>query len=236
MSPKALAIIPARGGSKRIPRKNIRPFLGKPIIQYSIETARQSGCFDIVMVSTDDAEIAEVAMSCGAETPFQRSQANANDYAMLPDVILEVLSEYEQRGQTFDYFCCILATAPFVQAAWLSDAFAKLQQNDADCVMPLVRFGYPIQRALRMQNGQISMMWPEHLNSRSNDLEPGYHDSGLFYWMQTERFLAQKKIFAEKTIGIELPESQVQDIDSEEDWRIAEMKYQILYPQAIANR
>jgi pseudaminic acid cytidylyltransferase len=226
--PKSLAIIPARGGSKRIPRKNIRPFAGKPIIVYSIEAAIRSGCFQSVMASTDDPEIAEVAGNAGAEVPFFRSERTATDHATLADVVGEVLASYRELGEAFDYFCCILPTAPFLRPEWLRNGFERLSRSDADSVFPIVRFGYPILRALRIENGTVKMMWPEHLNTRSNDLEPAYHDCGLFYWMRTDRFLAQKRLLADRSIGIELPETETQDIDTEEDWRLAELKFQLL--------
>ena len=231
MSPKAVAIIPARGGSKRIPRKNIRLFSGKPIIAYSIEAALASGCFDEVMVSTDDAEIAEVAKQYGAQTPFFRSEKNADDMAMLADVVKEVLLDYEKSGQRFEIFCCILPTAPFVTSARLKQGYQLLSSSsNADAVVPVVRFGYPIQRALKISQNELSMFWPENYSARSQDLEPAYHDSGQFYWMRSDRFMAQGRLFAKHTLPLELPESEVQDIDTEEDWKIAEFKCHLLNP------
>lgn len=224
----SLAIIPARGGSKRIPRKNIKLFAGKPIISYSIEAARDSGRFEEIMVSTDDAEIAEVARSFGAATPFMRSESASDDHAMLKDVVLEVLEEYSKIGKSFESFCCILPTAPFIKAQDLIETGKLLESSGADEVMPVVRFSYPIKRALSMKDSRLSMIWPENMHVRSQDLEPAFHDVGMFYWMRTEAFLAQKKMMADNMVGYELPESRVQDIDSPEDWKIAEMKYQIL--------
>ncbi|MBX2860695.1 MAG: pseudaminic acid cytidylyltransferase [Vampirovibrio sp.] len=224
----ALALITARGGSKRIPRKNVRPFLGKPMIAYTIEAAIASGCFDTVMVSTDDAEIAEVAKDFGAEVPFLRSDTTANDTAVLSDVVEEVLAAYEGHGISYRYLCCLLSTAPFLTGARLKQGMKTLVKNKADCVMPVVRFSYPIQRALHVDDGKISMVQPEHLNSMSNDLKPAYHDCGQFYWLDTQRFGEQKKLFMDNTHAMELPESEVQDIDHEEDWKIAEMKYRML--------
>lgn len=226
---KNIAIIPARGGSKRIPHKNIKPFLGKPIIAYSIEAAVQSGLFAEVMVSTDDSEIAEVASQYGASVPFLRSEATANDFATIGDVIEEVLQKYQQQGSRFDHVCCILATAPFIKTKRLMEAFQLMQEKGYDSVFPIVRFSYPIQRALRLNKGVVSMFQPENFAKRSQDLEPAFHDSGQFYWMGVSEFLKQKRFFAQNSGAIILPEIEVQDIDSEEDWKIAEIKYKMMY-------
>lgn len=223
-----VAIIPARGGSKRIPRKNIRPFLGRPIIAYSIETAINSGLFDEVMVSTDDQEIATIAKEYGAHVPFFRSPETSNDHAGIAEVIREVLLRYEELGSKFDLFCCILPTAPLIIAEDLKGAKVALEKGAFDSVFPVVRFSYPIQRALRRENGRTVMIWPENYNKRSQDLEPAYHDCGQFYWMGTEAFLNAGKIFTDKSGSIELPEIRVQDIDTEEDWKICEMKHSLL--------
>lgn len=223
---KKLAIIPARGGSRRIPRKNIKEFLGKPIIAYSIEAALQSQLFNEVMVSTDDNGIAEVAKKYGAAIPFLRSKENADDYATTADVILEVLDEYTKSGYEFKYLCCIYPTAPFVTANKLIDSFNLLIERGADSVVPVVKFSYPIQRAFRINsNDQLEYIWPENINRRSQDLEPVFHDVGQFYWMKSGAFLQAKKICC----GISRPyitsETEVQDIDNIDDWSIAELKY-----------
>ncbi|MDD5286881.1 MAG: pseudaminic acid cytidylyltransferase [Desulfuromonadaceae bacterium] len=225
---RSVAIITARGGSKRIPRKNIKDFLGKPIIAYSIEAALSAGCFDEVMVSTDDPEIAGIAQSFGAVIPFFRSAESSNDFATTADVLSEVLATYQNQGKDFDYACCIYPTAPFVTASKLKLGYDLLVQSGADTALPVVRFGYPIQRALKIEDNRLSMICPEHMNSRSQDLMPAFHDSGQFYWFRTERFLVTRKLFAEHTVPIEMPESEVQDIDTEEDWKIAELKYRLL--------
>jgi N-acylneuraminate cytidylyltransferase len=225
---KAVAIITARGGSKRIPRKNIKEFLGKPIIAYSITAALEAGCFDEVMVSTDDQEIAGVAQSYGAKVPFFRSAETSNDFSTTADVLVEVLREYQSRGQDFAYACCIYPTAPFVTPEKLKRGHELLLETGADTALPVVRFGYPIQRGLKIENGGLSMIWPEHLNSRSQDLMPAYHDSGQFYWLRVTKFLETRKLFAEHCVPIELPESEVQDIDTLEDWKVAEVKYRML--------
>lgn len=225
---KTIAIIPARGGSKRIPRKNIKPLLGQPIIKYSIEAALKSGCFDEVMVSTDDREIAEVSVSCGAKVPFLRSADNSTDMAMTAPVLEEVLNEYKKRGSEYELSCCIYPTGLFVTPQKFIDARKILLDNDADCVLPVVRFSYPIQRSLKIAGGMAKMFWPENYNKRSQDLEPAYHDCGQFYFMKSKSLLAQKVLFPERTFPLIVPESEVQDIDNEEDWKIAEMKFKIM--------
>ncbi|MDE6064094.1 MAG: pseudaminic acid cytidylyltransferase [Lachnospiraceae bacterium] len=227
---KTLAVITARGGSKRIHRKNIKPFLGKPILLYSIQAALASGVFDEVMVSTEDEEIAEIARKAGAKVPFFRSGDTANDYATTADVLLEVLEQYRELGVQFDYICCIYPTAPFVSAERLKEAMEKLTAQEADALLPVVRFSFPPQRSVVMgEDGFLQFKWQEYMLARSQDLEPFYHDAGQFYCLKTESFLAQKKLVMAKTVPMELPESEVQDIDTEEDWRIAEAKYKALY-------
>ncbi len=224
----SIAIIPARGGSKRIPQKNIKSFCGKPIIEYSIQAALDSGLFSEVMVSTDDDVIAEIAMKAGASVPFFRSEKTANDYAHIGDVLLEVIETYNQNGQFFDTFCCILATAPFISAMRLKEGYHVLKNSDYDSVFPVLKFSYPIQRALKIEDGNVSMIQPEHLLSRSQDLMPAYHDSGQFYWCRTNRFLSKKVVFTGNSGSIILSDMEVQDIDTPEDWEIAEFKYNVL--------
>ena len=222
-----LAIIPARGGSKRIPRKNIRPFLGHPIIKYSIDAALNAGLFDEVMVSTDDEEIARIAEACGAQIPFLRSAATSDDHATTADVLLEVLSRYSAANLRFEYFCCIYPTAPLISADRLAEGFRLLDAHQADSVIPVVRFSYPVQRALKIDDGRLMMATPQHTNTRSQDLPFRYHDAGQFYWARTERFLSQQTLFTGNARPLIISELEVQDIDSEADWKIAEMKYQI---------
>lgn len=226
---KALAIITARGGSKRIPRKNIRSFLGQPIIKYSIEAALKSGGFDEVMVSTDDKEIMEISKKFGAVVPFYRSKKSSDDHATTAEVIEEVLMEYKKLGKEFEYFCCIYPTAPFITSEKLEQAMKILSKNDVDSVFSVVKFGYPIQRGLRIENGLIKMIWPENLTKRSQDMESSYHDAGQFYFMKTQSFLEQKKMFTEKSIPLIIDEMEAQDIDNEEDWAMAEIKYKIIH-------
>ncbi len=225
----AIAIIIARGGSKRIPRKNIREFCGSPIIKYSIESAISSGCFDEVMVSTDDDEIAKIARKYGAKTPFTRSEKNSDDYATTADVLLEVLSEYKKIGKEFDKLCCIYPTAPFITAEKIANAMEILQNNDdCDSVLPVVKYSYPIQRSLKISDNKLQMNWPENYSKRSQDLEDTYHDAGQLYCLKISDFLKNKILFTAKTMPIIVSELEVQDIDNEEDWQIAEMKYKIL--------
>lgn len=227
---KSLAIITARGGSKRIPRKNIKPFLGDPIIAYSIRAALESGVFASVMVSTDDSEIADVARRFGAEVPFFRSPANSDDHSGTAEVLREVLLQYRSLGQEFEHFCCIYPTAPFVTATRLRQAMDLLQARDVDCVLPVVRYGYPVQRSLKIDSdGLTRMKWPENYQARSQDLEPVYHDAGQFYCLKTDALLAQMKLFAERTLPLELSELEVQDIDNEVDWTLAELKYRLVH-------
>ncbi|GAB5552444.1 MAG: pseudaminic acid cytidylyltransferase [Saprospiraceae bacterium] len=225
---KPLAIIPARGGSKRIPGKNIKDFLGQPIIAYSIQTALASGLFSEVMVSTDDEKIASVAQAYGASVPFFRSKKNANDYATTVDVLLEVLNEYEKKHKAFEYACCIYPTAPFTQAELLKKAFQLLIDKQADCVFPALPFSFPIQRAIKLDAaGKLSLFQPEHLNTRSQDLEKAFHDSGQFYWFNVENLQKKQALWTDNTYPIQISEMEAQDIDNPEDWVIAEFKYKL---------
>lgn len=225
---KSLAIITARGGSKRIPQKNIKNFCGQPIIKYSINAAIKSGCFDEIMVSTDDKEIAEIAKSLGAKVPFFRSPENSNDFATTADAIEEVLNSYKKLNQNFDYFCCIYPTAPFITPEKLLNSFNFLKKSNSDAVIPVVKFSYPIQRSLKIENNILKMNWPENYKKRSQDIEPAYHDSGQFYWIKTKKFLEQKTLFAKNTVPFEINEIEIQDIDTIQDWKIAEFKYKYL--------
>ena len=225
----SIAIITARGGSKRIPKKNIKNFLGKPIICYSIEAALKSECFDEVMVSTDSDEIAEIARKSGASVPFLRSDKTSNDFSTTADVLEEVIVEYEKLGRTFDTFACIYPTAPFITADKIKEAYMKLSESDAYSIMSVVRFSFPPQRALIVRNGVITYQYPEYSTSRSQDLEPIYHDCGQFYICKTSEFLKEHSMVTERTIPYEIPEEEVQDIDNLSDWSIAESKYKALH-------
>lgn len=227
MNNSSIAIITARGNSKRIPRKNIKEFCGKPIINYSIEAALHSGLFTEVMVSTDDEEIAEIAKRAGAQVPFMRSSATASDYASTDDVILEVLNRYKELGREFEAFCCIYPTAPFVTAQKLQKA-AKLLER-ADAVMPVVAFSYPPQRCVILnEDGELRMKWPEYAQTRSQDLETYYHDCGQFYFCRTKPVLENGTTDLPHMAPMIMSELEVQDIDNPEDWELAEMKYKMM--------
>jgi pseudaminic acid cytidylyltransferase len=224
-----VAIIPARGGSKRIPRKNIKLFLGKPIIAYSIEAALESDLFDEVMVSTDDSEISEIAMSFGAKVPFLRSDRNSDDYATTIDVISEVIGCYKTSGRSFEQGCCIYPSAPFTTPRRLQEFVHKLSVGKFDCVFPVLKYGYPIQRALRMSgNDQVSMLDPKQITTRSQDLEATYHDAGQFYAFSVKALIDANKLWTDNTSAIEIDELTAQDIDTVDDWEIAEFKYEYL--------
>ena len=226
---KSICIIPARGGSKRIPRKNIKAFLGMPIIVYSIKAAKESGVFDEVMVSTDDEEIAEVAREYGANVPFLRSQETANDYATTADVINEVLDTYEKNGERYDVVCCLYATAPFVTGERIREASGILDNESFDSAFTCVQFSYPVLRGLIIdKEGHVSMKWPEYKNSRSQDLQTFYHDAGQFYFATIPAFRKHNGFWGDNTAPIVLSELEVQDLDTPTDWAIAEMKYRII--------
>ena len=224
---KSLAIITARGGSKRIPHKNMRLFFDRPIIKYSIDAAIISNCFDEVMVSTDDNVIAEYSKKNGASIPFMRSLKNSDDYSTTSEVLLEVIESYRKIGQYFDYICCIYPTAPFITPDKLKKAYKLLLSSNCKTVIPVVKYSAAIQRSFNMEKNELKLNWPEFMNYRSQDLQPAYHDAGQFYFIRTNSFLVDKKLFTDNTLGIEIPESEVQDIDNEEDWIIAEIKYKI---------
>jgi pseudaminic acid cytidylyltransferase len=222
-----IAIIPARGGSKRIPRKNIKEFLGKPIIAYSIRAAIESGIFDEVMVSTDDDEIAEIARQCGANVPFVRSIKNANDYATTVDVLVEVLNNYKAQNQVFEIACCIYPTAPFVSAEILQKSYSILQNEGFDSVYPVQKFSSPPQRGVIFDDKKLRWQNPENAQVRSQDLTPLYHDAGQFYFFKTEKILQNRSLLTENTSGVVISEMDAHDIDNEEDWQVAEFKYRL---------
>lgn len=225
---RRLCIIPARGGSKRIPRKNIKEFLGKPVIAYSIDAALKSKLFDEVMVSTDDVEIAEVAKKYGAKVPFMRSKENANDFASTFQVIEEVLLTYTEQGLEYIEACCLYPCAPFVSAERLIEGQLKLKNFET--VFPVVKYGFPIQRALRMNESEtLEYFQPEFELSRSQDLESSFHDAGQFYWFNVESLLKSKTLISKNCGAIILSELEVQDIDNEVDWKLAELKYKLQY-------
>ena len=228
MKKRSVAIITARGGSKRIPRKNIKEFLGKPIIEYSIKAAIDSGIFDEVMVSTDDEEIAQIAKQAGAKVPFMRSADAANDYATTTDVIREVLRQYKETGIEFEYACCIYPTAPFVTKELLLQAQNLVETEKADSCFPVIQFSFPPQRGMIIENGIARYKYPEYQFTRSQDLEGMYHDSGQFYYFDVKKFEETGKMLGDAIKPIVISEMEAQDIDNEDDWKIAELKYKML--------
>jgi pseudaminic acid cytidylyltransferase len=222
---KVLAIIPARGGSKRIPRKNIKIFKGKPMIAWPIETAIKSNLFDEIMVSTEDAEIAIISKEFGAQVPFFRSICNSGDDSGTEEVIFEVLNQYRLLGKNFDYVCCIYPTTPLITKERLLESKAKLIDGNFDTVLPLLRYGHPVQRSIKNQLGKARFVWPKFVDYRTQDLEIYFHDSGQFYWIRVDSFLEKKELFTDNTGFIELTEFESQDIDNQEDWEMAILKH-----------
>lgn len=226
---KRLAIIPARGGSKRIPLKNIKLFNGRPIIAYSIEAALSSGLFSEVMVSTDDKQIAEVALTHGASVPFLRSPENSNDYAGTAEVLCEVLSYYQNKRNEFTEACCIYPTAPFVTASRLIETHSIFAKGNYDTLFPIMKFSYPIQRSLKKNSsGGVEMVWPKNYSKRSQDFPPFYHDAGQFYWFKVLFMLREKKLFSQNSCGHEIDDLHGQDIDNLSDWKLAELKFNMI--------
>ncbi len=228
---RKLAIIPARGGSKRLPRKNIKNFMGQPVIGYPIRAAFQSKLFDEVMISTDDDEIADIGKLMGASIPFYRSGENSSDVATTVDVLLEVIEYYQKKGIRFSHACCIYPTSPLLSVYDLRAAYNKMIQQNFDTVVPVTKFSYPIQRSLSLDPGKrLQMALPEFKNTRTQDLADSYHDAGQFYWFDVKKMQKNKSLFTGNTGAIILPEQNVQDIDTEDDWKLAEMKYKLLNP------
>lgn len=224
-----IAIIPARGGSKRIPGKNIKLFCGKPMIAWSIETALASGCFDHVIVSTDDPATADIARQYGAETPFMRPASLADDLTATRPVINHAIEETIRLWGKPAFICCIYATAPFLRAQDLTGALQRLQAEDAEFIFSAGRFPYPIKRGFRItSSGRVERLWPEHRYTRSQDLEEVYHDAGQFYWGKTDAFLADRDTLSSSGIAYILPRTRVHDIDTEEDWQMAELIFRAL--------
>ena len=221
---KNLAIITARGGSKRIPQKNIKHFMGKPMLAYAVEAALNAGIFDEVMVSTDDLQIANIAKQCNAKVPFMRSQETSNDFATTHDVLVEVMDSYKSIGQEFDNICCIYPCVPFLTPDILKDAFGKFLQSKADRLTPVVKYSFPIQRAFVInEDGFLAFREPENQSTRSQDLQPTYHDVGMFYFYKSDR------LNSNKISSYEMDERVVQDIDTMDDWKMAEMKYKVMH-------
>ena len=222
-----ICIIPARGGSKRIPEKNIKAFNGKPIIAYSIEAAIQSKCFERVIVSTDDSKIADIAREYGAEVPWLRSAETANDHAPIIDAIIEVLEQLEYKVKGYENLCCILPTAPFVSPKKIIESHTMLIQENYSAIFPVVEFSYPIHRALQMDDAnKVSMITPENMFKRSQDLPKSYHDVGQYYWIKIAAAVQEKTFLVENCGGIAINPLESQDIDTLDDWALAEIKYQ----------
>ncbi|MBY6070796.1 pseudaminic acid cytidylyltransferase [Marinobacter salsuginis] len=224
-----VAIIPARGGSKRIPRKNIKEFCGKPMIAWSIEAARKSGCFDRIVVSTDDREISELAIQLGAEVPFVRPAELSNDYAGTLPVIHHAVDWLQRNGEQIEYACCIYATAPFISSDDIQRGLALIRMERASYAFSVTSYAFPIQRAIRItERGRVAMFHPEYFNARSQDLEEAWHDAGQFYWGTAEAWLEERAIFAESAVPVLLPRHRVQDIDTSEDWTRAEWMFKAM--------
>lgn len=223
-----LCIIPARGGSKRIPRKNIKDFLGKPIISYSIEESVKSNLFDEIMVSTDDLEVKEVAEKYGAKVPFMRSKVNSDDYASTMDVLKEVIFEYEKKGIFFEYVCCLYPCSPLTTSKKILEAYELIENKGYDSVFPVMLFSFPIQRAVKLNEGKLSVFYPDYYHFRSQDLGKSYHDAGQFYFMKEEVIRNYDSILTDNTGGVEISELEGQDIDGITDWKLAELKYSLL--------
>ena len=222
-----IAIITARGGSKRIPKKNIKDFMGKPMLAYAIDAAKQSNLFDEIMVSTDSPEIADIAKKYGANVPFMRSDATANDFATTADVLLEVINEYKKLGKIFDIMCCIYPCVPFLSAETLINAFKKMEGHDA--IMPVCKYPVPIEWAMKLENDILIPYNREAQNMRSQDIEPKYFDAGMFYFYETSGIYETQSIAPRNTIGYIIDDKECQDIDTPEDWSMAEMKYRLLH-------
>ncbi len=224
-----VAIIPARGGSKRIPHKNIKVFCGQPIIAYSIKAAQESGLFDRIIVSTDDPDIADVAKQYGAEIPFLRPSSLSDDFTGTIPVINHGINWLNNNGKHVQYVCCIYATAPFVQAKFLQEGYEKLIKNRKSFAFSVTSFGFPIQRSVRiLDNGSLTAFYPEDVEKRSQDLVEAYHDAGQFYWGKARSFQDNEVLFSPVSIPVILPRYLVQDIDTPEDWRRAELMYRVL--------
>lgn len=228
-----LCIIPARGGSKRIPRKNVKPFCGKPMIAWSIETAQRSQCFDRIVVSTDDDEIAEIARRCGVEVPFLRPPELADDRTATMPVIAHSIRWFTEQGEKPSEVCCLYATAPFTQVDDLRRGLDVLRREGCEYVFPVTSYAFPIQRAVCLTSaGRIEMLQPEHFGTRSQDLEEAYHDAGQFYWGRADAWVAGKPMFSSDAAPIVLPRHRVQDIDTPEDWVQAEWLFKAMIQSA----
>lgn len=225
-----IAVIPARGGSKRIPRKNIRLFCGKPVMAYSIAAAQEADLFDQIVVSTDDEEIASVARASGATTPFLRPREMADDFTGTNAVVRHAIAWFNGQGHDITHACCIYATAPLIQARFIREGYDTIARSDAAFAFSVTSYAFPVQRALRLTTGgRVDALYPEHRTTRSQDLEAAYHDAGQFYWGTASAFLEDLPLFSPRSIGVVLPRFLVQDIDTLEDWEQAEFMYQAVH-------
>jgi N-acylneuraminate cytidylyltransferase len=231
MTVRRLAIITARGGSKRIPRKNIKYFCGKPIISYSIEAAMRAGCFSEVMVSTDDEDIAEISKNYGAKVPFLRSAKNSDDFSGTADVLFEVLTEYEKNGENFEQCCCLYPAAPFITSELLLTSLMKMEGTGSKSLVPVAEFSSPIFRAMKIEDNSLQRIWSEHEKTRSQDLPKTYFDVGQFYWFDVKSFMKSKKLLTEKTTPLIVSWKDFQDIDTPDDWEEAEFKFNFINRQ-----
>ncbi|MBS4694433.1 pseudaminic acid cytidylyltransferase [Aeromonas allosaccharophila] len=230
----AIAIIPARGGSKRIPRKNIRPFCGQPMLAYAIQAALKAGCFSRIVVSTDDLEVADIARQLGADVPFLRQATLADDHTGTTPVVIDAIQRLEALGIEAERYCCIYATVPIIQADDLKAAYQRLIASQAPFVYTVAEFGFPIQRAVRMdEQGRVTPFWPEQMAKRSQDLEPAYQDAGQFYWGTRTAWLGGISPVGGEGIGHILPRHRVVDIDTPEDWHLAELLYKVLAQDGV---
>lgn len=223
-----IAVIPARGGSKRILRKNIKYFHGKPIIAYSIEAAINSGCFDRVVVSTDDLEIAEIAKKYGAIVPYIRPSNISDDYTGTNSVVKHAIQWFFEQGEVVEYVCCIYATAPFLQPKYIQEGFNNIRKCGHNFSFSVTTFAFPVQRSLRIKDNGVEPIWPDFILKRSQDLEEAYHDAGQFYWGTSKAFTSEYELFSAESLPIVIPRHLTQDIDTSEDWEYAELMFKAL--------
>ncbi|WP_343631866.1 pseudaminic acid cytidylyltransferase [Fluviicola sp.] len=228
-----IAIIPARGGSKRIPGKNIKPFFGKPIIARVIENVLKSGVFSTVFVSTDDEEIARIAQQCGAEVPVLRSGKNSDDYATTSDVLIEVLDYLAATGRNYDKACCMYPTSVLIEGQDLKTAYDYFLEKQASVLLACVAYSHPIQRSFTIKDHKVCLQFPQYINSRSQDLEKVYHDTGSFYFFDVLNFMETKTLWQEQIVPFIVDENKVQDIDTPEDWSMAEMKFKLMHHEEL---
>ena len=228
MSNRTIAVIPARGGSKRIPRKNINDFCGKPMIAWPIEAAKASGLFDHIIVSTDDAEIAEVAKEWGTEVPFMRPPELSDDHASTDSVVLHAVQESQRIYGSLRLGCCVYATSPFLTTGDLNRGLDMLLAHKATSAFPVVKYDFPIEQAFLLDGARPCATWPDKLKERSQDLPDHYHDAGMFYWFDVEKFLTESRLFCDDSVAFVIPSDRYQDINTPEDWEHAEIRFRVI--------